>query len=245
MVLIGGGSGIGLRVAHQVVAAGAEVVLGGRTAQRLAAAAPKPAVDGSVVLMSGAAGARPPVPAPAYAACNAAIEGLGRGLAVEPAPARGHPKSLEKSSSALRSVSEYQLPLSSRKIASMPMVARGSDIAVRAAPTSTNAVGDGRPEGAGGRHEGAGGRPKAPVADTHRGLRNWGTSRIGGPQGSGREGQRASAIGCGAASAPSPAALGPPFSGTSFTNRAAISTGTAITAPSRNAECVPEDTACW
>ncbi|MFE9905829.1 SDR family NAD(P)-dependent oxidoreductase [Streptomyces achromogenes] len=39
VVLIGGGSGIGLRVAHQVVAAGAEVVLGGRTAQRLAAAA--------------------------------------------------------------------------------------------------------------------------------------------------------------------------------------------------------------
>lgn len=120
VVLIGGGSDIGLRVAHQVVAAGAEVVLGGRTAQRLAAAAPMPAVDGSVVLMSGAAGARPPAPAPAYAACNAAIEGLGRGLAVEPAPARGHPKSLEKSSSALRSVSEYQLPLSSRKIASMP-----------------------------------------------------------------------------------------------------------------------------
>lgn len=137
------------------MAAGAEVVLGGRTAQRLAADAREPAADGSVVLMSGAAGARPPAPAPAYAACNAAIEGLGRGLAVEPAPvrvnvvspgtvdgnlwagrpaarrrlhtaltrtpgARGHPKSLEKSSSALRSVSEYQLPLSSRKIASMP-----------------------------------------------------------------------------------------------------------------------------
>ncbi|MEV5348229.1 hypothetical protein [Streptomyces achromogenes] len=31
--------GFGLREAHQVVAAGAEVVLGGRTAQRLAAAA--------------------------------------------------------------------------------------------------------------------------------------------------------------------------------------------------------------
>ncbi|CAL9301088.1 SDR family oxidoreductase [Streptomyces sp. SudanB182_2057] len=160
VVLIGGGSGIGLRVAHQVVAAGAEVVLGGRTPARLADAArrlgpaaswrtvditdraslaaffaplervdhlftsaasyrvgpmlelsdkdaespfvskfwgqyhavrhaaPKLAADGSVVLMSGAAGARPPAPAPAYAACNAAIEGLGRGLAVELAPVR-------------------------------------------------------------------------------------------------------------------------------------------------------------
>ena len=160
VVLIGGGAGIGLRVAHQAVAAGAHVVLGGRTPERLAAAAqelggsaswravdtgdrsslasffaeldrvdhlftsaasyrvgpmaelsdedaespftskfwgqyyavkhaaPKLAEDGSVVLMSGAAGARPPAAAPAYAACNAAIEGLGRGLAVELAPAR-------------------------------------------------------------------------------------------------------------------------------------------------------------
>ncbi|MGW3013074.1 SDR family oxidoreductase [Streptomyces sp. NPDC001219] len=160
VVLIGGGSGIGLRVAHQAVAAGAQVVLGGRTPERLAAAAaelgcraswrpvdttdrssltsffaeldrvdhlftsaasyrvgpmrelsdedaespfvskfwgqyhavraalPKLAEDGSVVLMSGAAGARPPVAAPAYAACNSAIEGLGRGLAVELAPVR-------------------------------------------------------------------------------------------------------------------------------------------------------------
>ncbi|MEU9464850.1 MULTISPECIES: SDR family oxidoreductase [unclassified Streptomyces] len=160
VVLIGGGSGIGLRVAHQAVAAGAQVVLGGRTPDRLAAAAqelggaarwqtvdvtddaslaaffdgldrvdhlftsaasyrvgalrelspqdaetpftskfwgqyhavrhaaPKLSPDGSVVLMAGAAGARPPGPAPAYAACNAAIEGLGRGLAVELAPVR-------------------------------------------------------------------------------------------------------------------------------------------------------------
>ncbi|MFI9052005.1 SDR family oxidoreductase [Streptomyces sp. NPDC053427] len=160
VVLIGGGSGIGLRVAHQAVAAGARVVLGGRTPQRLAAAAeqlgpaaswktvdvtdraslasffaplervdhlftsaasyrvgpmlelsdedaespflskfwgqyhavrhaaPKLTADGSVVLMSGAAGARPPAAAPAYAACNAAIEGLGRGLALELAPVR-------------------------------------------------------------------------------------------------------------------------------------------------------------
>ncbi|MEU5419021.1 SDR family oxidoreductase [Streptomyces sp. NPDC020667] len=160
VVLIGGGSGIGLRVAHQAVAAGARVVLGGRTPERLAAAArelgdratwrtvditdrsslagffagldrvdhlftsaasyrvgpmlelsdedaespfvskfwgqyhavrhaaPKLSPDGSVVLMSGAAGARPPAAAPAYAACNAAIEGLGRGLALELAPVR-------------------------------------------------------------------------------------------------------------------------------------------------------------
>ncbi|MFE6743598.1 SDR family oxidoreductase [Streptomyces tubercidicus] len=160
VVLIGGGSGIGLRVAHQAVAAGARVVLGGRTPARLVAAAaelggracwgavdttdrsslasffaeldrvdhlftsaasyrvgpmrelsdedaespfvskfwgqyhavrsaaPKLAEDGSVVLMAGAAGARPPAAAPAYAACNAAIEGLGRGLAVELAPVR-------------------------------------------------------------------------------------------------------------------------------------------------------------
>ncbi|MEU7191921.1 SDR family oxidoreductase [Streptomyces sp. NPDC045470] len=160
VVLIGGGSGIGLRVAHRAAAAGARVVLGGRTPARLAAAAqrvgdsatwrtvditdgaslaaffaeldrvdhlftsaasyqvgpmlelsdeeaaspfvskfwgqyhavrraaPKLAADGSVVLMSGAAGARPPAPAPAYAACNAAIEGLGRGLALELAPVR-------------------------------------------------------------------------------------------------------------------------------------------------------------
>ncbi|MER5888636.1 SDR family oxidoreductase [Streptomyces sp. NPDC001941] len=160
VVLIGGGSGIGLRVAHQAVAAGARVVLGGRTEERLASAArelgaaatwrtvdvtddaslaaffdgldrvdhlftsaadyqvgplrelgpreaespfaskfwgqyhavrhaaPALSPDGSVVLMAGAAGARPPGPAPAYAACNAAIEGLGRGLAVELAPVR-------------------------------------------------------------------------------------------------------------------------------------------------------------
>ncbi|MEJ8652451.1 SDR family oxidoreductase [Streptomyces sp. MS1.AVA.3] len=41
MVLIGGGSGIGLRVAHQAVAAGAHVILGGRTRERLTAAAQK------------------------------------------------------------------------------------------------------------------------------------------------------------------------------------------------------------
>ncbi|MFZ3572813.1 hypothetical protein ACOKM5_38420 [Streptomyces sp. BH097] len=41
-----------------------------------------------MVLMSGAAGARPPAPAPTYAACDAAIEGLGRGLALEHAPVR-------------------------------------------------------------------------------------------------------------------------------------------------------------
>lgn len=41
----------------------------------------------SVVLMSGAASARP-IGAPAYAACNSALEGLARGLAVELSPIR-------------------------------------------------------------------------------------------------------------------------------------------------------------
>lgn len=53
-------------------------------------ALPKIARDGAIVLMSGAASVRP-VPgigAAAYVACNAAIEGLGRGLAVELAPIR-------------------------------------------------------------------------------------------------------------------------------------------------------------
>lgn len=51
-------------------------------------AAPRLSPDGSVVLMAGAASVRPPAAAPAYVACNAAIEGLGRGLAVELAPVR-------------------------------------------------------------------------------------------------------------------------------------------------------------
>jgi NAD(P)-dependent dehydrogenase (short-subunit alcohol dehydrogenase family) len=43
---------------------------------------------GSITLMAGAAGARPLKGASAYAACNSAIEGLGRALAVELAPVR-------------------------------------------------------------------------------------------------------------------------------------------------------------
>jgi NAD(P)-dependent dehydrogenase (short-subunit alcohol dehydrogenase family) len=43
--------------------------------------------NASIVLMSGAASARP-IGAPAYAACNAALEGLARGLAVELSPVR-------------------------------------------------------------------------------------------------------------------------------------------------------------
>jgi NAD(P)-dependent dehydrogenase (short-subunit alcohol dehydrogenase family) len=159
VVIIGGGSGIGLEVARGAVMAGARVVLGGRTATTLETAAaelgkaatwhvvdttdqnslagffdtvervdhlftpaasyrtgpmrqlsdadaespfvskfwgqyhavkhaaPKLApAGGSVVLMAGAASVRPPAAAPAYVACNAAIEGLGRGLAVELAP---------------------------------------------------------------------------------------------------------------------------------------------------------------
>lgn len=46
------------------------------------------AQDGSIVLMAGAAGARPLKGGSAYAACNSAIEGLGRALAVELAPLR-------------------------------------------------------------------------------------------------------------------------------------------------------------
>lgn len=51
-------------------------------------ARPRLSADASIVLMSGAAGARPAGAAPAYVACNSAIEGLGRGLAVELAPIR-------------------------------------------------------------------------------------------------------------------------------------------------------------
>jgi NAD(P)-dependent dehydrogenase (short-subunit alcohol dehydrogenase family) len=158
VVIIGGGSGIGLEVARRSAAAGASVHLGGRTPEKLATAAkevggtwqvvdstgqeslaaffgaldrvdhlftpgasytvgplrelsdsdaaspfvtkfwgqyhavkhaaPRLAPDASIVLMSGAASVRPPGAAPAYVACNAAVEGLGRGLAVELAPVR-------------------------------------------------------------------------------------------------------------------------------------------------------------
>ena len=44
--------------------------------------------SGSITLMAGAAGARPLKGAAAYAACNSAIEGLGRALAVDLAPVR-------------------------------------------------------------------------------------------------------------------------------------------------------------
>ncbi|SNT41980.1 SDR family oxidoreductase [Rhodococcoides kyotonense] len=160
VVLIGGGTGIGYRVAELVTAAGASVVLGGRTEITLTDAcaqlgesaawrtvdtsssasvteffsgidtvdalfttaatyvtgpirdlseadAQSPfeskfwgqyrvvkaaldvlADDASIVLMSGAASVRPPGAAPAYVAANAAVEGLGRGMAVELAPIR-------------------------------------------------------------------------------------------------------------------------------------------------------------
>lgn len=51
------------------------------------AALPNFAAEASVVLMSGAASARP-IGAPAYAACNSALEGLARGLAIELHPIR-------------------------------------------------------------------------------------------------------------------------------------------------------------
>ncbi len=44
--------------------------------------------DGSIVLMAGAYSVRPSANGASYAACNAAIEGLGRALAVELAPIR-------------------------------------------------------------------------------------------------------------------------------------------------------------
>ncbi|WP_204038242.1 SDR family NAD(P)-dependent oxidoreductase [Micromonospora qiuiae] len=160
VVLLGGGSGLGRAVARAVCAQGGEVILGGRTAEKLEETAaelgsqvswmqvdtsdpgslerffsrvehldflfnttgdyvtgplrelsfeeaesafrakfwgqylavkyalPKMAQDGAVVLMAGADGARPTVATPAYVACNAALEGLARGLAVELAPIR-------------------------------------------------------------------------------------------------------------------------------------------------------------
>lgn len=51
------------------------------------AALPRLAEHASILLMSGAASARP-IGAPAYAACNSALEGLARGLAVELNPIR-------------------------------------------------------------------------------------------------------------------------------------------------------------
>jgi NAD(P)-dependent dehydrogenase (short-subunit alcohol dehydrogenase family) len=161
-VIIGGSSGMGLRVAELVIAGGGRVVIGSRSQPRIdaalaklgpaasghaidntdrdsiarffaaaprfdylftpgasyalgkidqisdadaespfrskfwgqywavKAALPKLAKDGAIVLMSGAASVRPVpgVGAAAYVACNAAIEGLARGLAVELAPIR-------------------------------------------------------------------------------------------------------------------------------------------------------------
>jgi NAD(P)-dependent dehydrogenase (short-subunit alcohol dehydrogenase family) len=51
-------------------------------------ALPRLRPQASIVLMSGAAGARPVKGAAAYAACNSAVEGLGRALALELAPRR-------------------------------------------------------------------------------------------------------------------------------------------------------------
>ena len=160
IVIVGGGSGIGLRVAQRAVSEGASVVIGGRSEDRVASAVeilgdaatahpidtsdkasirqffdrlervdhlfisaasytlgpidaisdedaespfrskfwgqywavrdalPHLVPDGSVTLMAGAAGARPVKGIPAYVACNSAIEGLGRALAVDLSPIR-------------------------------------------------------------------------------------------------------------------------------------------------------------
>lgn len=160
VVVIGGGSGIGLLVARKAIAEGARAIIGGRGEGRLEDAVaqlgdrarahridtadkasirqffdavggldhlfisaatyslgpidqiddetaespfrskfwgqywsvrdalPHLAKDGSITLMAGAAGARPLKGASAYAACNSAVEGLGRALAVELSPVR-------------------------------------------------------------------------------------------------------------------------------------------------------------
>lgn len=160
VAILGGTSGIGLRVAERIIEKGGSVVLGGRNEAALATACaqlgpaatsrrvdssdkhtiaaffegigpvdhlftpgstysygaideisdevaespfrskfwgqyyavkhvlPYMQAGGSIVLMSGAAGARPLGSASAYAACNSAIEGLGRALALELAPLR-------------------------------------------------------------------------------------------------------------------------------------------------------------
>ncbi|WP_394821635.1 SDR family oxidoreductase [Pendulispora albinea] len=161
VVIVGGSSGMGLRVAERVVELGGQVVLGARSRERLEAAVdrlgprargvsidtsdkesiaaffeqipsldhlftpgsshlgagpidtisdevaespfrskfwgqywsvkharPRMAPGGSIVLMGGAYGAHPPRAAAAYAACNSAVESLGRALAVELAPLR-------------------------------------------------------------------------------------------------------------------------------------------------------------
>jgi NAD(P)-dependent dehydrogenase (short-subunit alcohol dehydrogenase family) len=160
VAVIGGTSGIGLRVAEIAISLGASVIVGGRDAERLAKvverlgpcargapidnldqvsiraffetagvidhlftpgasyargrideasddvaessfkskfwgqyyavkhALPYLAKDGSITLMAGAYSVRPAANGAAYGACNAAIEGLGRSLAVELAPIR-------------------------------------------------------------------------------------------------------------------------------------------------------------
>lgn len=160
VAIIGGSSGIGLRVAERAIDLGAEVVIGGRDPERLQRATSRldpashavlvdnvdqdslrrffeqsgpinhpfkpdasysrgpidkasdevaessfrskfwgqyyavkhalPYLDnnGSVTLMAGAYSVRPAAEGAAYGACNAAIEGLGRALAVELAPIR-------------------------------------------------------------------------------------------------------------------------------------------------------------
>lgn len=160
IVVVGGSSGIGFRVAQKATADGASVIIGSRSETRLASAIeqlgdtatahsidtsdkasirqffdrlgsidhlfisaasytlgpidrigdedaespfrskfwgqywavrdalPHLTPDGSVTLMAGAAGARPVKGIPAYIACNSAIEGLGRALAVDLSPIR-------------------------------------------------------------------------------------------------------------------------------------------------------------
>jgi short-subunit dehydrogenase involved in D-alanine esterification of teichoic acids len=57
VVVIGGGSGMGLEVAKKVLAAGGEVVIAGRSQDRLHAARIRP--GGSITFTSGIAARRP------------------------------------------------------------------------------------------------------------------------------------------------------------------------------------------
>lgn len=159
-VIIGGTSGIGLSVAHKIIASGGNVIIGGRSEEKITQAlyklgerslgfiidnsdkesikrffdqlqpfdylftpgatytvgsmhdltdeetespfkskfwgqyyavkeaSKKISKHGSIVLMSGAASVRPLKNSAAYAACNAAIEGLGKALALDLSPVR-------------------------------------------------------------------------------------------------------------------------------------------------------------
>ena len=77
---------MGLEVAKKVLAAGGEVVIAGRSQDRLHAARIRP--GGSITFTSGIAARRPMRGGSAAAAINSGLEGLVRALAIELAPLR-------------------------------------------------------------------------------------------------------------------------------------------------------------